>query len=296
MDMNGWCSDCDEDFTDSLNNLDGTMMIAAWRGHVNCARTLIEAGADVNSSVLTSAVIKGRDECVNLLLEAGADVNTQKDILHKAAAYDQDKCLDLLLKAGADANKVGCNGNTALMLSAESGKLMCLELLIKAGADVNTRTQHGSTVLITAAKYEHFLCVQALLHAGALVNVCDDFDNALTQHIIRNGKWRQGPNRKLCMLLFAAGERVQATSEGNVIKQRTTLRPSAMGLSVPWQSYPVPVPEYLKNTSPGLCLKEKCREVIRSHLLKMDLHQNLFVRVSRLGLPTPLSKYLLYGY
>ena len=178
---------------------------------------------------------------MNLLLEAGADVNTQKDILHKAAAYGQDKCLDLLLKAGADANKIGCDGNTALMSSAESGKLRCLELLIKAGADVNTRTQHGdSTVLITAAKYEHFLCVQALLHAGALVNVCEDFDNALTQHIIRNGKWGQGPNRGLCMLLFAAGERVQATSEGNVIKhRRRTLWPS----TIPSQIYPVPVPD-----------------------------------------------------
>ena len=82
---------------------------------------MIEAGADVNSSALTSAVIKGRDDCVNLLLEAGADVNTQKDILHKAIDYGHDKCLDLLLKAGADANKVGCDGNIALTLSAESG-------------------------------------------------------------------------------------------------------------------------------------------------------------------------------
>ena len=85
--MKGLCSNCDEDFTDSLNNLDGTLIIAAWRGHVNCVRTMIEAEADVNSSALTSAVIKGRDDCVNLLLEAGTDVNTQKNIVIKAAAY-----------------------------------------------------------------------------------------------------------------------------------------------------------------------------------------------------------------
>ena len=48
--MQGFCSDCDKHFTDSLDNLDGTLIIAAWRGHVNCVRTLIEAGADVNST------------------------------------------------------------------------------------------------------------------------------------------------------------------------------------------------------------------------------------------------------
>ena len=58
--MKGLCSYCDEHFTDSLNNLDGTLMIAAWQDHVNCVRTMIEAEADVNNSALTSAVIKGK--------------------------------------------------------------------------------------------------------------------------------------------------------------------------------------------------------------------------------------------
>ena len=89
---------------------------------MNCVQTMIEAGADVNSTSLTSAVIKGRDECVNLLLEAGADVNEQRNVLCKAAAYGQDKCLDLLLKAGADVNKAGCDGSTALTASAKSGQ------------------------------------------------------------------------------------------------------------------------------------------------------------------------------
>ena len=174
-------------------------------------------------------------------------------------------------------NKARYDGSTALALAAQWGKLKCAGLLIKAGADVNTKNRHGCT----AAKCQRIHCVEEI----------DDFHNALTQYIIdRNWTWEQEPNRNLCMLLFAAGERVQATREGYVIKhRRRTLWPSTL----PCEIYPVP--EYLINTNQGLCLKEKCREVIRRHLLHLNPHENLFVRVPRLGLPTSLSKYLLYG-
>ena len=359
--MKRLCSDCDRHFIDSLNNLDGTLIIAAWRGHVNCVRTLIEAGADVNSPALTSAVIKGREECVNLLLESGADVNAQSDILFKAATYGREKwveflikkgadvnhqnsrgntalmraaelgqisSLQLLLKAGADVNKAGCDGSTALTASAQSGKrkclklliktgadvnkarddgstaltasaklgkLKCVELLIKAGADVNTKNLDGYSVLMIAAEYQHTQCVESVLHAGALVNV-DDFHNELTEYIIAaTRKPDKKPNRKLCMLLFAAGVKLQMTSEGYVMKRTRTrgLWPTrGMSASLPKTA----VPEYLINTKPGLRLKEKCREVIREHLLELDQHENLFVRVPRLGLPSLLAEYLLYGF
>ena len=175
-------------------------------------------------------------------------------------------------------------------MAAQSGKLTCVELLIKAGADVNTKNRHGCTVLMTAAECQHIQCVEALLHAGALVNICNVYDNALTKYI--TGKRGQEPNRELCMLLFAAGETVQATNGGYVIEHR--LPPRLRRLVTSFGIYLFP--EYLKDTSPGLCLKEKCREVIRSHLLYLDPHENLLVRVPRLGLPTSLNKYLLYGY
>ena len=102
--MEGLCEPCCEHYIDSGTNLDGTLIIAAWRGHANCVRALIDKGADVNNSALTSAVIKGRDECVNLLLEAGADVNRKPDILFKAATYSRDQWVKLLIKEGVDVN------------------------------------------------------------------------------------------------------------------------------------------------------------------------------------------------
>ena len=242
------------------------------------------AGADVNTQpdILIKAAAYGRAEWVEFLIKEGVDVNYQNvsgnTAVIRAAEWGHLACLQILIKAGADMNKARYDGSTALALSAQWGKLTCVEFLIKAGADVNTKNRHGCT----AAKCQSIQCVEAIYV----------FHNTLTQYIIDGiWKWGQEPNRKLCMLLFAAGERVQTTREGYVIKhRRRTFWPS----TIPCQIYPVP--EYLKNTSPGLCLKEKCREVIRSHLLKMDLHQNLFVRVPTLGLPPPLSKYFLYGY
>ena len=41
-------------------------------------------------------------------------------------------------------------------------------------------------------------------------------------------------------------------------------------------------------------LSHLCRDVIREHLLELDPHENLFVRVPRLGLPVALQSYLVF--
>ena len=43
-----------------------------------------------------------------------------------------------------------------------------------------------------------------------------------------------------------------------------------------------------------LRLSHLCRDVIREHLLELDTHKNLFVRVPRLGLPAGLARYLVF--
>ena len=41
-------------------------------------------------------------------------------------------------------------------------------------------------------------------------------------------------------------------------------------------------------------LKHLCRETIREHLLQLDLHGNLFMRIPLLGTPKLITNYLLY--
>ena len=53
-------------------------------------------------------------------------------------------------------------------------------------------------------------------------------------------------------------------------------------------------PEYLRERHLTRTLKDVCREAIRKHLLDINQHLNLFMRIPQLGLPTRLASYLLY--
>ena len=74
--------------------------------------------------------------------------------------------------------------------------------------------------------------------------------------------------RKVVRILLAAGERASDNS-GQMVEAAK------------------PVKE--------LTLMELSIEAIRNHLLKLDPHTHLFGRVPKLGLPSLLTEYLLYG-
>ena len=57
----------------------------------------------------------------------------------------------------------------------------------------------------------------------------------------------------------------------------------------------IPVPDYLLHEDQKLSLKHLTRELIRKHLINIDPHENLFGRIPQLGLPSSLTKYLLYN-
>ena len=72
------------------------------------------------------------------------------------------------------------------------------------------------------------------------------------------------------MTLYAAGETLDGSEEAEI-------------------------PKELKFEEEKLELKHICREAIRKHLLKLDLHSNLFGRVPRLGFPEAVNQYLLFN-
>ena len=55
------------------------------------------------------------------------------------------------------------------------------------------------------------------------------------------------------------------------------------------------IPDCLKFEDSKLQLKHICREAIRKHLLDLDLHQHLFGRIPKLGLPSALNRCLLFN-
>jgi len=90
--------------------------LAAFFGHADAVRALLDAGADPNAVAtneqigpvqpIHSAAATGRLDCVRLLLEHGADVNARQGggftALHAAAASSDAELARLLLAAGAN--------------------------------------------------------------------------------------------------------------------------------------------------------------------------------------------------
>lgn len=138
-------------------SMDEALCLAVRNGHAECARLLIEAGADVNAvdirgdSPLSVSAQKGYGRISKMLIDSGkirkkdAGGGTQ---LHKAARSKNTEYVRLLLKAGFDVNAANDMGETPIHCAAASGDIECIKLLLAAGADVKAVTADGSGVII----------------------------------------------------------------------------------------------------------------------------------------------------
>ena len=273
------------------------LMCSAYRGHSSCVEVLIEAGADVNICTekheTALSLATGWDnnyDIVSLLLNAGADVNkgeiSGKTSLNFIVSNGYEDYLELFLKAGADVNRRDEQQRTVLHVATERCHYECVNKLINAGAEVNAVAEDDITPLMSAITgptgrgihlVDRIKCVQSLLKSGARVNMrttCGQ--NALDRYLATQTE----VNKEIAMLLFAAGEK----SGGPSISGECRIRPSYLK-----------IPDFLlEERKIKVGLKGLCRKVIRKHLMKLDLNQNLFQRVPLLDLPSMVSEYLLY--
>jgi len=177
------------------------LTLPAYRdGLLDCARHLLEAGADANQSVgnrwppasleapdeserlsaLYGAAGQNRDaELTRLLLQAGADPNDNESLYHSLENAD---CVELLLKAGARVT-----GTNALYRVLDLDALEALRLLLAHGGDANepagsSPTSEWGTPLLWAIRRRRSPAhIAALLAAGANPSVTTpDGTNACT--------------------------------------------------------------------------------------------------------------------
>ncbi len=283
---------------------------AAQLGKVDVVKFLVETkGADVNKAgwekitPLWEAALQGLPAVVKVLLEGGADVSQTgehgRTVLVAAVvcgfAYhsfetatrhqDYVNCVDLLLKAGADVNQ-SKNGwhRTALSYALKLWDLHMLKLLLDAGPSGN-ELRHVMSCLWDDNRFRAEAAMKLIFAAGAKVNTGARLVSRRQVGI--GGDDDQTP--QLTRLVFAAGQ--------DIVVGRDTvqqfLQPRG-GPSVPDKPFHLPGWH-------DLDLKNQCKKVIRQHLLTLDPHTNLFIRVSQLqmtnekaGLPEKLVSYLLY--
>jgi ankyrin repeat protein len=108
------------------------------------------------------AAFFGHEDAVRALLEHGADANVVARHetlavapLHSAAAGAHSSIVRRLLDAGADANARQPGGFTPLHAAAQNGDRESAEALVEHGADPSARTDDGSTPADLAAAAGH---------------------------------------------------------------------------------------------------------------------------------------------
>ena len=258
---------------------------------------LINAGADVNAYVghFTSHLHIAADnphneaeKYVNLLIEAGADVNMTKygsntALMTAAWRGTSTNVIRALINAGADVNARDSYGRCAISCATERNFVEGLELLIEAADKVDPTRSYLPPLSdiefglrgITAST------LKLLLRIGFKINVPNPhYNNTLTYYIVQCKRECDRLSKYICMLLFAAGERVRGRIVEGTTHYHGILRAE--------------VPEYLFHKDLRLYLKHLCREAIRKCLLDVDPHEHLFFRVTKLGLPMLLADYLVY--
>lgn len=175
---------------------DEQLVAAVKAGDTAEVERLLEAGADPNAvdnrgyASLALAAMYGKLGIARLLLDAGADVDgtiidpdngEQLSALHQAAMLQHNDVAELLIAHGADVNwlwddeKEGWG--TPLHIAALKNNVEMVSRLLDNGADPNLRSKFssGTTPLHWALREGNVECAQALLDNGAEVDLATDW-------------------------------------------------------------------------------------------------------------------------
>jgi ankyrin repeat protein len=134
-------------------------MKAVKNNDVAQVKALIQQGVNVNEldgsgdAPLVMAAYEGHTEIVKLLLEAGADVSAvdpgmQATALHAAAYAGRTEAAKLLIAYKIDIDKQGpYNGYTALHDALWQNHIETAKVIIEAGANLTLKSNQGQTPL-----------------------------------------------------------------------------------------------------------------------------------------------------
>ena len=146
-------------------------------------RLFISRGADINrmngngETAIILAAWRGHLEAVKWLVERGARINAparQWSPLHYAAFAGQREVADYLMEQGANINALSTNGSSVLMMAIYEGREDMARLLIEKGADRAPRNDWGDGALEWAMRYNQ-------LGIARMITNPEEFNLAVSQ-------------------------------------------------------------------------------------------------------------------
>lgn len=164
--------------TDAVNKYGHTALIcAAQFGSVKALARLLKQGADVRwrdnnkRTALYHAAKAGHCDVVDVLLDAHADVDWS--ILSTAASEGRAQVLRLFADRGIDIHQIDERGDTLLTLAAKHGHSDVIDVMLAHGAAIDAADGEGVTPLAHAAMNDRVDVARTLLEFGAQVDVPD---------------------------------------------------------------------------------------------------------------------------
>lgn len=219
-----------EDLSDKRGHHGTPLHVASYMGHLETARALIAAGADVNitngsNTPLHAAFYGGRLEVMRLLLRYGADADAkdtlQNTLLHQASLDGQLPVVDLLLEFDADTKASNRKGWTPLHRAALCGQVEVARRLLTKGASVNTQSFDKNTPLHIGSIAGRFQVVKLLLKHEADISIRGEHSWTPLEAARANG------HHEIVELLSKSGDESQRfrlhKKEGTVMKRRALL-------------------------------------------------------------------------
>ena len=178
----------------TAQNMNGLLIKYASKGAAALVQLVLQAGANVNhvkknkdATALIMAAWSGHIDVLRILLDAGAEVNFgnwylsdpwSARILHETALHiaAESELIDIvraLIDAGKHTDErilYGHHNGNPLMNAAAEGHIDVVRALLDAGAGVNWPDEYDETALVHAARSGHADVVRALIDAGAALN------------------------------------------------------------------------------------------------------------------------------
>jgi ankyrin repeat protein len=153
------------------------LLMCAHRGRLECARLLIESGANIcatdknGNTAMMLAAVKGQAAIVALFIEHAADVNArnhaQWTALMIASSRGSIDCVRLLVSVNnIEIDAIDNNGITAVVCAASMGRADIMSLLIEHTPDTAMNESYYERALMCAAHDGHIDCVRLLLAVG----------------------------------------------------------------------------------------------------------------------------------